>query len=416
MFEYDDSNCYVGGDNSSSQIRTNTEILRKKIEEIAQTTSANTPFYKVLYPSDINEQVQQYRTVAKEIRENFSDLIVISVGGAALNPQSMLKLISGKSAINIHFLDNTDPVFFKNLIESVSLKDTAFLVISNSGETLETIALLGAVLNEFKQQILTDYSKNFYFITDINNSTLYRIASSINAKIYKHASEISGRYASFTNITTLIGLVAELDMGEFIEGGNKILNDFWRNKENSLPARAAITVASLAKPISVNLGYLQKFSSYLDWYSQIIAESLGKNFKGFTPLKSLAPSDHHSMLQLYLDGPKDKLFTMFHVKKIEEDLSHFKITDNQIFGNLAGRSIEDINNTIFNSALHTFKTEQIAFRTIILNDLSAKTVGELIAHSMVEVILLGHMLEINPFDQPSVESIKKQAKILLKPS
>ncbi len=150
MFEYDDSNCYVGGDDSSSQIRTNTEILRKKIEEISQTTSANTPFYKVLYPSDINEQVQQYRTVAKEIRENFSDLIVISMGGAALNPQSMLKLISGKSAINIHFLDNTDPVFFKNLIESVSLKDTAFLVISNSVETLTALFIELLLLSMLK--------------------------------------------------------------------------------------------------------------------------------------------------------------------------------------------------------------------------------------------------------------------------
>ena len=414
MFEYDDSNCYVNNIAQTLQIQTNVEILRKKISKISTSTSSQTPYYKVLYPSSENEYVQQYVQLAQEIRENFSDLVVISMGGAALNPQSMLKLISKKSQINIHFLDNTDPVFFKNLIESIQLKETAFLVISNSGETLETIALLSVVLNEFKRNRVGDYSNNFHFITNTNNSTLYRIATSIKARIYSHASEISGRYASFTNITILIGLVAELNMDEFISGGNETLNNFWRDKENSIPARAAITIMTLAKPILVNLGYLQKFSSYLDWYSQIIAESLGKNFKGFTPFKSLAPNDHHSMLQLYLDGPRDKLFTMFHVKKIEQDLNHFKVINDETLGDLAGHSIEDINSTIFSSALSTFKAEHIPFRTIILNDLSARTVGGLIAHSMVEVILLGHLLEINPFDQPSVESIKRHARQLLK--
>lgn len=411
MFEYDDRYCYVGYSDRALQAQANSHTLREKISELKGKTSKETPYYKVLYPSDIDEHLGQYNTIAKEIRENFSDLVVISMGGAALNPQSALKLISQKSTTNIHFLDNTDPVFFKNLIESLDLKQTAFLTISNSGETLETLTLLGIVLNEFKRYRINN-DKNFYFITNINNSTLFKLATSINAKIYPHTSEISGRFAGFTNITALIGLVAELDMGEFIEGGNEVLRNFWTDKENSTAARAANTIMSLAKPILVNLGYLQKFSSYLGWYSQIIAESLGKNSKGFTPLKSLAPNDHHSMLQLYLDGPKDKIFTMFHVKKIAEDLGRFKVLGNDIVGNLANRSLEDINNTIFEAALQTFKTQRIPFRTIILDDLSAKSVGAITAHSMVEVVLVGHLLEVNPFDQPSVESIKKHAKKL----
>lgn len=416
MFEYCDSYCYVGRDDLTKQISKNKLILSETINKLKDKIGPDTPYYKVLCSQSKTEHLSMYYDTARKIRENFQDLVVISMGGAALNPQSMLRLISQKSNINIHFLDNTDPVFFKNLIESLNLKETAFLTISNSGETLETITLLGIVLNEFKQHNITDYRDNFYFIIDTNGSTLNKLALSINAKIFKHTPEISGRYASFTNITTLIGLIAELDMEEFVSGGNEVFDNLWIDKEDSTPARAAIAVMNLAKPILVNLGYLQKFSSYLDWYSQIIAESLGKNSKGFTPFKSLAPNDHHSMLQLYLDGPKDKLFTMFHVKKIDENISHFKIIDNDILGNLANRSIENINNTIFNAALKTFKAQHIPFRTIILDDLSAKTVGAIMAHSMVEVILLSHLLGVDPFDQPSVELLKKHARELLKAS
>jgi glucose-6-phosphate isomerase len=415
MFEYDDSYCYVGG-RDSQQISKNKLILSEIINELQLKVSSDTPYYKVLCRQNKIDYLGQYNNTAKKIRENFRDLVVISMGGAALNPQSMLKLVSQKSNINIHFLDNTDPIFFKDLIESLNLKETAFLTISNSGETLETITLLGIVLNQFKKHSIINYSDNFYFIINVNNSTLFKLATSINAKIYPHAPEISGRYASFTNTTTLIGLVAGLDMEEFISGGNKVFDNLWKDKEDSTPARAAITVINSAKPILVNLGYLQKFSSYLDWYSQIIAESLGKNSKGFTPFKSLAPNDHHSMLQLYLDGPKDKLFTMFHVKKVDENIGHFKVINNDILGNLANRSIENINNTIFNAALKTFKAQHIPFRTIILNDLSAKAVGAIMAHSMIEVILLGHLLGVNPFDQPSVELLKRHVRELLKVS
>lgn len=413
MYTYNDSNCYNKQKDLRSQADKYQQILSKKINDISQNTSDTTPYYKVLYPLNDVTLIEQYYPVAKEIKENFSSLVVISMGGATLNPQSMLNLIAQKLSMNVRFLNNTDPIFFKNLIESLTLNRTAFLTISNSGETLETNALISMVLNEFQKNDILNYSKNFYFITNTNSSTLHKLALSIDAKVFPHTTEISGRYASFTNITTLIGLIAGLDMREFLEGGNEVFNNFWYDKENSIPARAAITTMTIAKPILVNIGYLQGFSSYLDWYSQIIAESLGKNSKGFTPLKSIAPNDHHSLLQLHLDGPKDKLFTMFHVKKIVEAVDNFKVIDNEILGNLTNYSIEKINNTIFASALETFTKIGLPVRTIILNDLTVKSVGGLIAHSMIEVILLGHLLEINPFDQPAVEMIKKHAKQLI---
>ena len=405
MYHYDDSKCFNQQTKQSENIKDYKIILRKIIKDTLEKTNSDTPFYKVLYPYSKSKWVDPYIEVAKEIRENFTDLVIISMGGASLNPQAMLHLIGTRnSSTKVHFLNNTDPVFFNDLKNCLNLNKTAFLVVSNSGETLETIILLKAVLNEYNKAGIESYKTNFYFITNDNDNKLYRIATELKATIFTHEIQISGRYAGFTNVCTLVGLVVGLNMEEYLNGANEVINNFWQDIENSLPVKSALKAIAFNKPILVNLGYFQQSGSFLEWYSQIIAESLGKNCKGFTPVRGLCPNDHHSVMQLYLDGPPDKLITLFHVKEIGD-----KILNDEPF-----TPLQHLNNLCFDAALNAFEIKKIPVKTLILGDLSEKSVGALMAHCMIEVIILGLMLEVNPFDQPGVELIKNYLKTSIK--
>jgi glucose-6-phosphate isomerase len=160
----------------------------------------------------------------------------------------------------------------------------------------------------------------------------------------------------------------------------------------------------------VNIGYLQQFSSYLEWYSQIIAESLGKNGTGITPLRGLGPNDQHSMLQLYLDGPQDKIYTLFYVPNLKDTT---KICSFEEFGYIAEKYLSDINTANFLATESALSNNNLPTRTILLPDLSSRSIGSLVAHSMLETIMLSHMMNINPFDQPGVELIKTKSKQLI---
>lgn len=411
MYKYNDSYFIYNGSSEEELLIEYESKLRDIIQKDFSQIGNETPYYKVITHHSKSKWVEPYIKVAEYIRENFDNLVLISMGGAALNPQTLIGLTHNRNlSIRILFLDNTDPYNFDQLISDIDLTKTAFLVISNSGETLETLSLLGAILEEYRKSAITDYKNNFYFITKHNNSTLYKMAKSIGAEIFEHDTEISGRYSSFTNVSTLIGLIAGLNMNKFLDGANEVIDNFFDKKEHSLPARSAISLMVLNKPILVNLGYIQKLLPFLDWYSQIIAESLGKDTKGFTPLKGIGPNDQHSMLQLYLEGPKDKVVTMFYVNKMEDAFSLYKVQDNEMLGYLKSKSLEKINKACFYSTMSALRDMNVQTRSVILDDLSEKSVGALMAHCMIEVILLGHLLAINPFNQPSVEIIKKHAK------
>ena len=142
------------------------------------------------------------------------------------------------------------------------------------------------------------------------------------------------------------------------------------------------------------------------WYSQIIAESLGKDNKGITPIKGLGPNDQHSMLQLYLDGPKDKVFSLFYTRN---DNTAYKSCNLKELNYIAGKNLQNINRANFEATLHALIKTGAPTRSIILHELSVKNVGSLVMHSMLETIILGHIMQLNPFNQPGVEFIKKES-------
>ena len=402
---------YNNFDFSSSQLQKSQDAASDATKIIIDSINNDSPYYKIFSTDLSKDMAKSCEQHAHELKSNFSDLIVIGMGGAVLNPESVLSLCQdNKSDINIHFLHNTDPIYLKNLLAKFVLKNCAVLAISNSGNTLETNSLVGVMMSEYEKAGIEELGKYFYFITNMKSGALRGVAKRIDATIIEHQSQISGRYSGLSNVTSFIAQVAGLDVDAFFTGAAEVIDNYIKDGSNSSPARSAVSIHASGLNMMVNIGYLQSFSTYLEWYSQIIAESLGKDGGGITPIRGLGPNDQHSMMQLYLDGAKDKIYSLFYVDNLSSD---FKTSDIDELDYAANKALSDINAANFEAVKLALIKRNLLVRTILMDDLSAKSVGALVAHSMLEIITLCNMMKINPFDQPGVELIKKESKRLI---
>ncbi len=360
------------------------------------------PEYDILSIENAQNQIESAQKLVTQIRSNYSDVIIVGMGGAILNPQLLIQLVQrSQQEVKVHYLHNTDPYYFKKLITSLDLINTVVIGISNSGNTIETISLIGALTEYFKKENINDFDKRFYFITNPENGNLSKIAKRLSANIIPHTAKISGRFSSITNVTTFAAAVAGINVREFLDGAQAILEEF-HTKDNSILDYAAMLAAS-QKSMVVNLAYLQDFTTFLEWKSQIISESLGKNGKGLTPIRGLGPNDQHSMLQLYLQGPKDKFYNLYYVQNISTE--HF-IENLAECRMVSGKDLATINTANFIATKTAIINAGLPIRTIMLSDLSPRTIGMLVMKSILEVIVLCKVYEVNPFNQPGVESIK----------
>ena len=402
---------YNNFDFNSIEFQKSKKSANNASELIINEIKNNSSYYKIFSTDLSRDMAKDCRRYADEIKSNFSDLIVIGIGGAVLNPQSLISLCQGcKSDVDIHFLHNTDPIYLQNLLKQVSLKDCAVLAISNSGGTLETNTLVGVMISEYKKSGIKDLGKNFYFITNLNSGILCKIAKKIDATTIEHQKQISGRYSGLSNVTSFIAQVAGIDIDAFFDGSEEVINSFLQEGGDGSCSLSAASIHSSGLELMVNIGYLQSFGVYLEWYSQIIAESMGKDGGGITPIRGLGPNDQHSMMQLYLDGKKDKLYTLFYVDNVSSD---FIVSDMEELGYMSNKMLSDVNMANFEAAKHALIKRNLPVRTIVLENLSAKSIGEIVAHSMLEVIILCNMVKINPFNQPGVELIKNESKKLV---
>ena len=191
-------------------------------------------------------------------------------------------------------------------------------------------------------------------------------------------------------------------------GGKNLLN-FFRSKEKSLLINNIIKLTHIYKYRKINsiilLNYAPEINKFLYWCQQLIAESLGKKGKGLLPVVSVAPRDHHSLLQLYLDGPKDKLFYIFSLKLNKKIKKNKKVSEK----NLQQAGYKDLAKTKEaqkNALIQVLKSKNIPYQEFVINKKNEETLGELFSYFILETVLIGKLLGLNPFDQPAVEQVK----------
>jgi glucose-6-phosphate isomerase len=330
--------------------------------------------------------------------KKFFNLRIIGMGGSILGAEAIYDFLKKKIKKKITFVNNlnSNADYFQN--KNINLN----LIISKSGNTLETIANANTLIKDREKNII---------ITENKDSYLTNLASKLKAEIFEHKNYVGGRYSVLSEVGMLPAELMNLNEYKFKQFNNLIKNKtFVNNLVNNVAA--TLNLIKAGRYTSIILNYDEQSENLFKWYQQLIAESLGKKSKGLLPMVSSMPKDNHSLMQLYLDGPKRNFYTFFNVL----DNKLIKINNKNILTShqyLRNKSIEKIKQSQMLATEKVFKSKKIPFRSFRVLKRDEQSLGELFCFFILETILLGRALNVNPFDQPSVELIKKETKNIL---
>ena len=356
----------------------------------------------------LNEKDQVIHSLSKFYKDSFNkknikhfnkklDYRIIGMGGSTLGAQAIYDFLKKKIKKNFIFVDNLNA--FENKKAKKNLNN---LIISKSGNTIETIV---------NANILVKKKDKNLFITEKKESYLSLLAQKLKAEIVDHNNYIGGRYSVLSEVGMLPAELMGLNYKNFRQ-----LNNLVKNKSfmSALVSNVEATVYFLkAKKFnSIVINYDEQSTNLFNWYQQLVAESLGKEKNGILPIISVMPKDNHSVMQLYLDGFKNNFFTFFY----SQENNSAKINNDSVLLEQKFLKNKDINQIMFAQKKATeivFKKKNIPFRSFEIKKRDEKTLGELFCFFILETILIGKVLKINPYDQPAVELIKKETKKIL---
>jgi glucose-6-phosphate isomerase len=330
--------------------------------------------------------------------KKFSDIRIIGMGGSILGTEAIYNFLKKKIKKKVTFVNNlnSNADYYHN--KNINLN----LIISKSGNTLETIANANILIKNRDTNII---------ITEEKNSYLTNLANKFKAEILEHKNYVGGRYSVLSEVGMLPAELMNLNESKFKQFNRLIKKKAFINNL-ILNVSATLEQINSGKYTSIILNYDEQSENLFKWYQQLIAESLGKKSKGLLPIVSSMPKDNHSLMQLYLDGPKKSFYTFFNVL----DNRVVKINNRNILAShkyLKNKSIEKIKQSQMLATENIFRSRRIPFRSFRILKRDEKSLGELFCFFILETILLGRALNVNPFDQPSVELIKKETKNIL---
>ncbi len=341
--------------------------------------------YKYSYNTN---QIKKYK--------KFNNFRIIGMGGSILGTETIYDFLKHKIKKNFLFVDNlqnNQKVIKKNFVN---------LIVSKSGNTTETIVNSNILIKKKDKNI---------FVTENNKNYLYLLAEKLKADIIHHNNFIGGRYSVLSEVGMLPAELMGLNTKDF-----KQFNLLVKNKKfiNSLISNVGSMLFFIKhkKFNSVIINYDQKSESLFKWYQQLVAESLGKNQTGLLPIVSNMPKDNHSVMQLYIDGFRNNFFTFFYVNDVKsKKLNNKLLLSTQSF--LKNKNISKIIHSQKKATEKVFTKKNIPFRSFEIKNRNEKSLGELFTFFILETILIAKCLKLNPFDQPAVETIKKETKKIL---
>jgi glucose-6-phosphate isomerase len=365
---------------------------------------------------------------AAKLKQGASDIVVLGTGGSSLGGQTLAQLagfnVPGVGALRdpprVHFIDNLDPFSFETMLARLPLATSRFVAISKSGGTAETLMQAISALGALKQAGLDPRNAVLGISEPVKagkRNGLRDLLEKHQVQLLDHDPGVGGRYSALTNVGLLPAAILGLDVRAIRKGASAPLLPMLDKYE---PARvpsavgAALSVAlaeAKQKSISTLMAYSDRLERFTHWYVQLWAESLGKDGKGTTPLAALGPVDQHSQVQLFIAGPRDKLFTVVTVgaagkgPRMAAELA--KLAGEAGFG---GKTIGDLVAAEGRATAETLAKNGCPVRTMHIDTLDERSLGELLMHFMLETIIAAHLFGIDAFDQPAVEEGKVLAK------
>ena len=371
------------------KIKKNSLLIKKKLISLLKSKN------KILNSLSQNYKDNFTKNILLKYKRN-TDYRVIGMGGSSLGTQTIYDFLKHKIKKKFVFSDNLQVNLNKDK------KKYTNLIVSKSGNTIETIVNANIFIKKKDRNI---------FITENKNSYLLNLAKKLKSDIIHHNNYIGGRYSVLSEVGMLPAELMGLKASNFRQ-----LNNLIKNKRfiNSLISNVSSTLYFIKKKKfnSVIINYDERSENLFNWYQQLIAESLGKKKKGLLPIISNMPKDNHSTMQLYLDGFKNNFFTFFYVnEKNSEKIKNNTILSSQYY--LKNKNLSQVTLAQKKATENVFKNKNIPFRSFEIKKRDEKTLGELFCFFILETILIGQSMNLNPYDQPAVELIKLETKKLL---
>ncbi len=359
--------------------------------------------------NDLQNKAQKYQ-------QRFKTWIVLGTGGSSLGAQTLCALkqnttLGFGTSPRVLFLDNIDPFTFKQLLGTLNFDETGFLVVSKSGSTAETLCQLLTISSQYDP---SKWAHHIVVLTEPKASPLKDLATYYGLDCLDHHTGVGGRFSVLTNVGLLPAALLGIDIYRVRLGAHSIL----KNPQSAIEG-AALACTALSKGIqqTVLMPYVDRLHYFTFWFRQLWAESLGKEGKGSTPLNALGTVDQHSQLQLYLDGPHDKLFTVLVMEGTSQGSKlNIPSGSDTAFGldYLSGKTMDDLMVAEQKATLKTLQNKGCPTRLITLVKLEEEELGALFMHYMLETMMTAKLMKINAFDQPAVEESKILTRAFLK--
>ncbi|MTI09456.1 glucose-6-phosphate isomerase [Curvivirga aplysinae] len=380
----------------------------------------------LLHLPEKDDDLAELVPVAEHYRRNFKDVVILGTGGSSLGGRALFEMATPKvsqgeekrTVPNLHIVTNVDPFVFEALIEKLNPETTGIIAISKSGSTTETVMQFLAFLPKFRDALGDEkLPSHFTIITEPGKNPMRDLAERFDLPVLDHDPKVGGRYSVLSLVGMLPAMIVGLVPQLVRKGAEEVLkNALEVENPRDCPAAvgAAISVGlELERKISssVMLAYSDRLGSLARWYRQLWAESLGKNGKGTTPIYATGPVDQHSQLQLWLDGPSDKMFTVLGgpVSSGGSPICADLAKDPKL-SFMVGRTMGELMEASRRATAETLAKNGKPVRRLTLDEINEYSMGALMMHFMLETILAADMLDVDPYDQPAVE----EGKILIR--
>ena len=377
-----------------------------------------------------NEETVWYvKEFASLVEGRFDNILVLGIGGSALGglavTEALLKpywnLLTKEQRNGlpkIFFLDNIDPDSINGILEALDLKKTLVNVITKSGDTAETMSQFMIIRDLLQKELGDDYRKNIVATTDKKMGILRQLADQEGYKIFYVPDDVGGRFSVFSSVGLVPFALVGLDIDQ-IMNGIKDMDLELKNTDihQNIAAQGALINFLMDRNKGKNISVLMPYSSRLkyipNWFSQLWAESLGKGNLGLTPLNAVGATDQHSLLQLFNEGPNNKLITFIRIKNFDTTLEIPKIFEYTGIGYLGGKTVNDLMNAEANSTIVSLIDYKRPSLTITIDKIDEYNIAQLLYMFEVQTAIIGELYNINSFDQPAVEQSKNYIYALM---
>jgi glucose-6-phosphate isomerase len=377
------------------------------------------------------EPVRRVLKSAGEMRSRFEKAVVLGMGGSALGPKLLVNVLGTGKGLEITVCDSLDPQAWSSLAASVDPRKTLLVVISKSGKTLETWAALIYFVERFRSLLGDSVWSHVAVVTDPRLGPLRRLAEEKSLPCFEIAAGVGGRYSILSPVGLLPAALAGADI-EALMGGARRMEERCRTDDPMMnPALMSAVLhhrfeTGRGRNVRVLLSYGEGVRDYGPWFAQLWAESLGKRASldgtsqavGSTPVCAIGPEDQHSQLQLYLEGPEDKVVTFLGVEETAEDIKLPPVPDwvqglEADGALLERRGVHELCTASRLATEEALRANGRPNQTILLKRLDAFSIGQLLMMAELETVYAGELLGVNPFDQPAVEQIKQNVREFL---